>query len=245
MSVPTDRLARRAHTMVRARRRAAAATAAVLVTTGLAAFTLVQSAHAASGCQVSYTANSWSGGFTASISITNLGSPLTSWTVGFTLPGGEAVGQGWGATFSQSGQSVSAANVSYNGSLGTNASTSIGFNGTFTGSAYPGDPTAFTLNGTTCTGAVSTGSATPSPTPSGPAGSSSPSASASATSPAGSGGATLQNDVFWKDTSGNPIYSQGGGVLKVGATYYWYGAKYNGAVTYYNNPAAGKNGDVS
>jgi hypothetical protein len=58
-------------------------------------------------------------------------------------------------------------------------------------------------------------------------------------------GATLQNDVFWKDTSGNPIYSQGGGVLKVGSTYYWYGAKYNGAVTYYNNPAAGKNGDVS
>src|SRR6185437_8168856 len=247
MSVPTDRLARRAHTMVRARRRAAAATAAVLVTTGLAAFTLVQSASAASGCQVSYTTNSWSGGFTASISITNLGSPLTSWTLGFTLPGGEAVGQGWSATFSQSGQSVSATNISYNGSLGTNASTSIGFNGTFTGSAYPGDPTAFTLNGTTCTGAVSTGSATPSPTPSGPADSSSPSpsASASATSPAGSGGATLQNDVFWKDTSGNPIYSQGGGVLKVGATYYWYGAKYNGAVTYYNNPAAGKNGDVS
>ena len=55
----------------------------------------------------------------------------------------------------------------------------------------------------------------------------------------------IQNDVFWKDTSGNPIYSQGGGVIKVGATYYWYGAKYNGAVTYYNNPSAGKNGDTS
>ncbi|HZP50409.1 family 43 glycosylhydrolase [Actinocrinis sp.] len=58
-------------------------------------------------------------------------------------------------------------------------------------------------------------------------------------------GATIQNDVFWKDTSGNPIYSQGGGVIQVGSTYYWYGAKYNGAVTYYNNPAAGKSGDVS
>ena len=55
----------------------------------------------------------------------------------------------------------------------------------------------------------------------------------------------LQNDVFWKDTSGNPIYSQGGGVLKVGSTYYWYGAKYNGAVSYYNNPGGGKNGDTS
>ncbi len=57
--------------------------------------------------------------------------------------------------------------------------------------------------------------------------------------------ATIQNDVFWKDTSGNPIYSQGGGVLKVGSTYYWYGVKYNGAVRYYNNPAGGLNNDTS
>ncbi|NUR27525.1 MAG: family 43 glycosylhydrolase, partial [Catenulispora sp.] len=73
---------------------------------------------------------------------------------------------------------------------------------------------------------------------------------ASAATPAlphatGIAASTVQNDVFWKDTSGNPIYSQGGGVLKVDSTYYWYGAKYNGAVTYYNNPAAGKNSDTS
>ncbi|SEN09835.1 Glycosyl hydrolases family 43 [Duganella sp. CF517] len=49
---------------------------------------------------------------------------------------------------------------------------------------------------------------------------------------------TIQNDVFWKDTSNNPIYSQGGGILKVGSTYYWYGAKYDGAVTYAANPAS-------
>lgn len=55
---------------------------------------------------------------------------------------------------------------------------------------------------------------------------------------------TIANDVFWKDTSNNPIYSQGGGVLKVGSTYYWYGVKYGGAVTYYNNPTA-KNSDTS
>ncbi|NOU62857.1 family 43 glycosylhydrolase [Paenibacillus sp. LMG 31461] len=54
----------------------------------------------------------------------------------------------------------------------------------------------------------------------------------------------LTNDVFWKDTSGNPIYSQGGGVLKVGSKYYWYGVKYNGAVTYYNNPTS-LNSDAS
>ena len=168
--------------MPHARKRIAAATAAVLVTTGVAAVTLAQSASAASGCQVSYTANSWPGGFTASVSITNLGSPLTSWTLAFALPGNEAVSQGWSAGFSQSGQNVTATNVSYNGALGTNATTSIGFNGSYSGSTFPGNPASFTLNGTSCTGAVSTGtptrtssatpspSATPTPTPSGSSG---------------------------------------------------------------------------
>ncbi|MDG6107626.1 cellulose binding domain-containing protein [Dactylosporangium aurantiacum] len=217
-----------------------AAVAAMVLTAGVAAVGLTTNASAASGCQVAYTTTTWSGGFTANISVTNLGSPLTSWTLGFTLPGGEAVGQGWSATFNQSGQQVTAASVDYNGALGTNASTGIGFNGTFSGSAYPGDPTSFTLNGVACTGKVT---ATPSATPSAsPSRTASPSPSVS---PGPAGGAVVQNDVFWKDTSGNPIYSQGGGVLKVGNTYYWYGAKYNGAVTYYNNPGAGKNGDTS
>lgn len=54
---------------------------------------------------------------------------------------------------------------------------------------------------------------------------------------------TIQNDEFWKDTDGNFIYSQGGGVLQVGDTYYWYGVKYNGAVTYAANPTS-KNSDI-
>ena len=56
-------------------------------------------------------------------------------------------------------------------------------------------------------------------------------------------GALIHNDTFWKDSSGTPIYSQGGGVLKVGDTYYWYGVKYNGAVSYAANPR--KNSDTS
>lgn len=54
---------------------------------------------------------------------------------------------------------------------------------------------------------------------------------------------TIQNDEFWEDTDGNFIYSQGGGVLQVGDTYYWYGVKYNGAVTYAANPTS-KNSDI-
>jgi hypothetical protein len=43
---------------------------------------------------------------------------------------------------------------------------------------------------------------------------------------------TIVNDTFWKDTSGEYIYSQGGGVLRVGDTYYWYGVRYGNAATY-------------
>ena len=62
---------------------------------------------------------------------------------------------------------------------------------------------------------------------------------------ADAGAAVITNDVFMKDTSGNPIYAQGGGVFKFNGTYYWYGVKYNGAVTYQNDPSAGKNSDTS
>ncbi|HEU6447583.1 MAG TPA: autotransporter-associated beta strand repeat-containing protein [Verrucomicrobiae bacterium] len=55
----------------------------------------------------------------------------------------------------------------------------------------------------------------------------------------------ITNDAFARDTSGNPIYAQGGGVFKFNGIYYWYGVKYNGAVTYANNPSAGENGDTS
>ena len=58
-----------------------------------------------------------------------------------------------------------------------------------------------------------------------------------------SGGALIHNDTFWKDTSGTPIYSQGGGVFTFNGTYYWYGVKYNGAVSYAANTK--KNSDTS
>ncbi|MDS0527723.1 family 43 glycosylhydrolase [Clostridium sp. SHJSY1] len=54
----------------------------------------------------------------------------------------------------------------------------------------------------------------------------------------------IKNDTFWKDTDGNTIYSQGGGILKVDDTYYWYGVKYNGAVSYAESPIS-KNSNSS
>lgn len=53
------------------------------------------------------------------------------------------------------------------------------------------------------------------------------------------GDADIQNDIFWRDTDGNVIYSQGGGIFQFGDTYYWYGVKYDEAEKYAKNPAAG------
>lgn len=111
-------------------------------------------AVAATGCKVDYTVTSqWSGGFQAGVKITNLGAPVTGWTLGFTLPdAGQRIAQGWNATWSQSGSAVTAAGVDWNRALATNASADLGFTGTFTG-ANP-KPTAFTLNGVACTGSL-------------------------------------------------------------------------------------------
>jgi hypothetical protein len=57
--------------------------------------------------------------------------------------------------------------------------------------------------------------------------------------------AIIQNDVFWKDDAGNPIFSQGGNVLKVGDVYYWYGVNYNWAANYEANPAPTNKGQSS
>ncbi|MFC7546809.1 cellulase family glycosylhydrolase [Plantactinospora sp. GCM10030261] len=137
----------------RLRRHLVAAAAVVAVAAAATAALPTANAMAATGCAVTYTTNSWSGGFTANITITNLGDPINGWTLGWTFPNSsQRVQQGWSASYSQSGSVVTAQNVGYNGSLATNASTSIGFNGSWAGSNP--NPTSFTLNGTVCTGSV-------------------------------------------------------------------------------------------
>jgi hypothetical protein len=113
-------------------------------------------AQAAAGCKITYTPNEWTtspgqGGFGANITVQNLGDPLTSWTLRFTFPGTQQISMpGWSATWAQSGANVTAANLSWNGNLGTGASTGIGFNGTWSGSNPA--PTSFSLNNVACTG---------------------------------------------------------------------------------------------
>src|SRR4051812_29651911 len=62
-------------------------------------------AAATTGCAVTYqNLSAWessptSGGFSATLAITNLGDPITHWTLTFTPPAGQTVTSGWNATF--------------------------------------------------------------------------------------------------------------------------------------------------
>ncbi|MBG6103990.1 MULTISPECIES: non-reducing end alpha-L-arabinofuranosidase family hydrolase [Micromonospora] len=118
---------------------------------------------AAEGCSVNYAVSSqWQGGFGANVAITNLGDPLSSWTLTWSYGAGQTVTQSWNTSLTQSGSAVTAKNVGYNGAVPTNGTVSFGFNGSWTGSNP--DPTSFALNGVACTGGTTTPPTTPPPT---------------------------------------------------------------------------------
>jgi len=103
-------------------------------------------------CHVVYsTTSQWTGGFTASVTINNTSTPaINGWTLKFTFPGDQKITSSWNTgSNSQSGEAVTLTNASYNGAIAARGNTSIGFQGTWTSSDAA--PTAFTLNGTTCT----------------------------------------------------------------------------------------------
>jgi O-glycosyl hydrolase len=102
-------------------------------------------------CQVVYSTQSqWAGGFVAGLTITNTGSSaINGWTLGFTFPGDQKITTAWNGTATQSGENVTITNASYNGSIAAGANTSVGFQGTWASSDAV--PTAFTLNGASCT----------------------------------------------------------------------------------------------
>ncbi|MEH0955147.1 glycoside hydrolase family 48 protein [Micromonospora sp. CPCC 205554] len=132
------------------RRRTAMVAATALVIGGVAL--PAGAAQAAPACDVTYATSDWNNGFTATVTIKNLGDALNNWSLKFAFPNSsQRVVQGWSARWSQSGSEVTATNESWNGSLPTGASTSIGFNGSYSGSNPK--PTAFTLNGVACNGA--------------------------------------------------------------------------------------------
>ncbi len=169
------------------------------------------------------------GGTTATggaITTTATGGAITTTATG----GASATGGTSSVGGSSTGTGIASGGTSSTGgsaATGGSKSTTTGGRSSTGGSATGG---ASNTAGTNATGGANTG------------GTSSTGGSSSAGS--NSAGALIRNDIFWMDTSGTPIYSQGGGVLKVGSTYYWYGVKYNGAVTYAAKPTS-SNGDTA
>ncbi|MFD7641388.1 glycoside hydrolase family 6 protein [Kitasatospora sp. NPDC059795] len=101
-------------------------------------------------CSVAYRANSWSGGFTADITVKNTGSTtISGWKLAWTFPGDQKITSAWNATVAQSGAAVTATDQGYNGTLAAGASTAFGFQGTY--GSNNSAPSAFTVNGSACT----------------------------------------------------------------------------------------------
>ncbi|NUS03053.1 MAG: endo-1,4-beta-xylanase [Nonomuraea sp.] len=88
------------------------------------------------GCAASYKVTSqWQGGFTAEVSVRNTGSSsINGWTVTWTFPNGQKISNLWNGDLTSSGSSATVRNAGYNGTLGAGASTSFGFQGSYTSS---------------------------------------------------------------------------------------------------------------
>ncbi|HET7506485.1 MAG TPA: cellulose binding domain-containing protein, partial [Kofleriaceae bacterium] len=101
------------------------------------------------GCHVGFTVtNAWNTGFQVAISIQNTSAaPLNGWTLTWTFPGTQQISSLWNGGLTQTGSSVSVANLSYNASIAPGASyNDMGF----TANGASAVPTDFAINGVRC-----------------------------------------------------------------------------------------------
>jgi uncharacterized protein (DUF1800 family) len=105
-----------------------------------------------SPCNPSYRETTfWNVGFQGEVTVVNNGPAINGWTVTFMFPTTtQTIYEMWHGTFTQSGQTVTVRNASYNANIPTGGSIVFGFNANWSGS-HPA-PTGFTLNGQSCGG---------------------------------------------------------------------------------------------
>ncbi|MEU6004997.1 glycoside hydrolase family 48 protein [Streptomyces sp. NPDC047453] len=110
-------------------------------------------AHAAAlQCSVDYKTNDWGSGFTADLTITNRGADaINGWTLTYGYSGNQKLSNGWNGIWSQSGQTITVKNESYNGTIAAKSAVSTGAQFSYSGTNTA--PTSFAINGTTCAGA--------------------------------------------------------------------------------------------
>jgi cellulase/cellobiase CelA1 len=100
-------------------------------------------------CQITYKVNQWNSGFTADVTIKNLGpSPYSSWNLTWSFTGDQKVTSAWNANVTQSGKNVTATNVSWNGAVPVDGTASFGFQGSFSGTNAT--PANFMVNNGFC-----------------------------------------------------------------------------------------------
>jgi hypothetical protein len=151
------------------------------------------------------------------------GSPMSGGSGGAGATG--AAGQsGSGGSRSASGGSSGVGGSIGGDSAGGSAGSSTG------GSGNAGTPNGGSANGGSDTGGTGAG---------GGQGGSDATGGVGGAGGGGSGGTPepadfpLVNGVQWADTAGNPIQAHGGGILKVGEDYYWFGENRNPDGTFY------------
>jgi endoglucanase len=101
-------------------------------------------------CAVAYSMYDWGSGATVSITIKNNGTTaIDGWRLVWQFAGNQKITNLWNATYTQSGTEVTVNNESYNAAIPAGGSISFGFNLNYNGTNNK--PTAFTVNGSSCT----------------------------------------------------------------------------------------------
>jgi len=85
----------------------------------------------AKACTATYSiTGSWLSNFQAQVDVHNAGTtPLAAWSVSWSFANGQVISQLWNGTVTSSGANINVVNVSYNGAVAANATTSFGFLG--------------------------------------------------------------------------------------------------------------------
>lgn len=112
----------------------------------LTAVTRPATAETAVTC--TYTVNSaWTGGFIATVDITNDGPVINGWTVRWTFVTPTSDVWAWSAVITQDGSQVTATNMSWNGTIVTGQTISFAWSAA---AQSTGVPTDLTINGEAC-----------------------------------------------------------------------------------------------
>ncbi|WP_049572132.1 PQQ-dependent sugar dehydrogenase [Nonomuraea sp. SBT364] len=100
-------------------------------------------------CLIKRTTQTWGGGMTVDLTITNRGTtPINGWTLTFPVSPGQTVISDWNTNLTQGGDIVNAVNAAHNATIAPGGSVTLGYLASHTGDASL--PARFSLNDDTC-----------------------------------------------------------------------------------------------